>query len=89
MTGRSRVEWLAIGAVLLVAIGLAGLTLLALARTTVLVDAVPGADAGIATSPALEAARSQALLSGLTLLALGAATGIALLVKALRRRPTG
>ena len=73
-----------VGAVLLSAVVLAALAVAALFRATLLVDQVPGADAGLVTSAALESARVQASLFATALLALGVVTGVVLLLPARR-----
>lgn len=55
---------------------------------TLLVEQVPGADAGLATSAALESTRVQASLFATALLALGVETGVVLLVRTRRRVST-
>lgn len=77
-------------AITLVAAAVVGLLLIvALAQETYLVDMVPGADAGLATSPALESARARAVASGLILLGLGRGTAGVLVVGAGRKAHRG
>lgn len=76
--------WLVVVIVLVVAVGVGVQFLLATARAVYLVDMVPGADAGIATSPALEAARASSVTWGLVLLGLGVGTAVVVLMHARR-----
>lgn len=76
--------WSVVAIVLVMAAGAGVQLLLAAARAVHLVDMVPGADAGIATSAALEAARASSLAWGLVLLGLGVATAVVLLIRARR-----
>ena len=82
-----RIGWAAVVLVLIAATVLLVLLVLASVRTAYLVDTVPGADAGAATSPALDRARAQAVVLGSALLLLGAGTAGVLLVH--RRRARG
>ena len=86
---RTKYGWASAAAVLVSAVVLAACASAALLRSAVLVDQVPGADAGLATSAALEAARAQASLFAVVLLALGIATAVVLTVRARRPRSTG
>lgn len=81
--------WASASIVFVCAVFLAALAATAVLRSAVLVDQVPGADAGLGTSAALESARAQASLFAVHLLVLGIATGVVLLIRASRPRSTG
>ena len=85
----SRAGWAAVVLVLTAAAVLLVLLVLAVARAAYLVDMVPGADAGLATSPGLEWSRAQAAVLGSALLLLGVGSGGALLVRRRRARRSG
>lgn len=70
------------------AVVLAASAAAAVLPAAVLVDQVPGADAGLATWAALESARAQVSLFALLPLILGLATGAVLTVRARCTRKT-
>lgn len=87
MRPRTAPGWATAFGVVGVALVLVALLAAALARTTSLVDLVPGADAGIATSPALERARADSAVLGAALLGLGVVVGTVLLLRYRHSRP--